>query len=281
MRTAVLIAMLGLAGPLLPAVTSPLASQVQAAEFSVAELMQATALDTIFDQFGAAIAASARVSDISTDEIFLSHWEAAAASSFNGAALRTRLTSALDGKFTEDERETLGEFFRSDFGHRISGLEREVARLDAAGQAHALDEGARLSDEAGALRATQLDDLMELMSAEISGLMAGQSIRALLVGMSVSHQHGDIQVPWEEIDAQVDAMLPGLIADHAMAQRSMMAYAYRDLSDDELEQYIAFLRTDPAQKLYTIAAYSVGQIVARSMAAFGETLAARMASVNV
>lgn len=281
MRAAVLVAVLGLAAPMLPAIVPALATEARAAEFSVPELMQATALDTIFDQFGAAVAASARVSDISTDEIFLSHWEAAAASSFSAPALRSRLQSALDGQFSEDERATLGEFFRSDFGVRISRLEREVARLDAPGQAYGLAAGDQLSTEAGAVRSTQLDDLMELMSAEISGLMAGQSMRALLVGMSVSHQRGDIQVPWEEIDAQVDAMMPGLVAAHAKAQRAMMAYAYRDLSDDELEQYLTFLRTGPAQKLYTIAAYAVGQIVTRSMASFGETLAARMASVNV
>ena len=281
MRVAMLVAVLGFTAPML-SVPSPLAAaEARVAGFSVAELMQATALDLIFDQFGAAIAASARVSDISTDEIFLSHWEAAAASSFNGAALRTKLASTLDGKFSDEERAALGEFFRSGFGHQITALERAVAQLNAEDQATALSEGGTISDAADAVRSTQLDDLMELMSAEISGVMAGQSMRALLLGMSVSHQRGDIQVPWQEIDAQVEAMMPGLLADHTRAQRAMMAYAYRGLSDDELDRYIAFLRTGPAQKLYAIAAYSVGQIVARSMSSFGETLAARMARVNI
>ena len=281
MRVAMLVAVLGLGAPILPALSPTVAAEVRVADFSVAELMQATALDLIFDQFGAAIAASARVSEISTDEIFLSHWEAAARSSFNGAALRTRLASTLDGKFTEEERAALGEFFRTDFGRQISVLERAAAQLSVDDQATALNEGEKLSDEAGAVRSTQLDDLMELMSAEISGVMAGQSMRALLLGMSVSHQRGDIQVPWQEIDAQVEAMMPSLLADHTRAQRAMMAYAYRSLTDDELDRYIAFLRTGPARKLYTIAAYAVGQIVTRSMSSFGETLAARMASVNI
>jgi hypothetical protein len=281
MRIAMLVAVLGLGLPAFPAAQPPFAAETRLAEFSVAELMQATALDLIFDQFGAAVAASARVSDISTDAIFLSHWEAAAASSFNGAALRSRLAGMLEGKFSEEEQTALGAFFRSDFGRKISGLERDVARLDAEDQAIAIAEGQQLSAEAGALRATQLDDLMELMSAEISGAMAGQSMRALLLGMSISHQRGDIQVPWQDIDDQVRAMMPSLIADHTRAQRGMMAFAYRSLSDDELERYITFLRSEPAQKLYAIAAFAVGQIVARSMSSFGETLAARMASVHV
>lgn len=283
MRVHVLLAVLGLAMPVLPVGAAPpmAVAESRIAAFSIAELMRATALDTIFDQFGSAIAASARTGDISRDEIFLSHWEAAAASAFNGAALRSRLATALEGRFSDDERALLGEFFRSDFGRKISALERQVAELDVTAQAAALAEGETLSAEAGAVRSTQLDDLMELMSAEISGQMAGQSMRALLVGMAVSHQRGDIDVPWQEIDAQVEAMMPGLIADHSRAQRAMMAYAYRDLSDDELDRYVEFLGTEPAQKLYAIAAFSVGQIVARSMSSFGETLADRMASVNV
>jgi hypothetical protein len=281
MRVAMLVAVLGLGLPAFAAPQPILAAETRLAGFSIAELMQATALDLIFDQFGAAVAASARVSDISTDEIFLSHWEAAAASSFNAPALRSRLASTLEGRFTRDEQAALGAFFHSDFGRKISGLEREVATLSAEDQAIAIAEGQQLSLEAGALRTTQLDDLMELVSAEISGAMAGQSMRALLLGMSISHQRGDIEVPWQEIDDQVRAMMPALLADHVRAQRGMMAYAYRSLSDDELEQYIAFLRTEPAQKLYAIAAFAVGQIVARSMSSFGETLAARMASVNV
>lgn len=281
MRVALLVAVLGLAVPLLPATPPPIAAEARVADFTVNELMQATALDLIFDQFGEAIATSARVSDISTDAIFLSHWEAAAASAFNGPAMRARLANALDGRFSEDERAALGTFFRSDFGLSVSALERAVAELGVTDQIAALAQGTMLSDGADAARSAQLDQLMELMSAEISGVMAGQSMRALLLGMSVSHQRGDIQVPWQEIDAQVEAMMPSLIADHSRSQRAMMAYAYRELSDDDLDRYIAFLKTDPAQKLYAIAAYAVGHIAARSMASFGEALAARMASVNI
>lgn len=281
MRVALLVAALALAMPLLPATPPPIAAEARLADVTIAELMQATALDLIFDQFGEVIATSARMGDISTDAIFLSHWEAAAASVFNGPAMRTRLAKAMDGKLSTEERATLGEFFRSDFGLAISALERAVAQLSAADRTAALAEGAMLSAEAGVVRSAQLDQLMELMSAEISGVMAGQSLRALLLGMSMSQQRGDIQVPWQEIDAQVEAMMPSLIADHSRSQRAMMAYAYRELSDDELDRYIAFLNTAPAQKLYAIAAYAVGQITARSMTSFGEALAVRMASVSI
>ncbi len=263
--------------PVLP----PLVSPARAQPFPTVEMMRATALDDVFTQFGASIAASARSEDISSDEIFLQHWEATAASVFDPALLHRQLLVSLEGRFSDAEQEALGAFFRSDFGQRMTELERVVARLEPAEQVRAVAEGKRLSDEAGLVRELQLDELMRLVGAEISAAMVGQSVRALLLGMSVSHQQGDIQVPWEEIDAQVKAMMPQLSAEVSRTQRALMAFAYRDLSDAELGRYINFLRTKPAQKFYAVAAFAVGSIVTDGMAHFGEALARRMASVSI
>jgi len=192
-----------------------------------------------------------------------------------------RLARALEGKFSFDEQQTLAAFFRSGFGQRMTGLERDAALLGPAAQTQAISRGEAILAAAPVIRSTQIDQLMELVSAEISAAMVGQSLRALLLGLSVSHQHGQIAVPWEEIDTQVKAMMPDLLTNIGKTQRAMMAYAYRDLSDDELDRYIGFLRTAAAQKFYAIAAYAVGRIVADGMADFGEAFAARMQSVNV
>ena len=256
-------------------------AQAQSQQIAVAELMRATALDQVFTQFAATIAASARAEEISNDEIFLKHWEATANAVFDAKDLHRRLALALEGKFSTDEQLVLGEFFHSEFGKRMTVLERDAALLEPTAQVSAIAEGQQLVTDASVIRQTQIDALMELVSAEISAAMVGQSVRALLLGLSVSHQQGDIAVPWQEIDTQVEAMMPGLLADVGRTQRAMMAYAYRDLSDDDLDRYIVFLRTPAAQKFYAIAAYAVGRIVADSMSAFGEAFAARMQSVNV
>jgi hypothetical protein len=243
--------------------------------------MRATALDVVFSQFAATIASSARTEEISNDEIFLKHWEATAATVFDANRLHERLARALDGKFSSDEESVLVEFFHSDFGRQMTELERAAAQLGPTAQMAAIARGEQLIARASVIRATQIDRLMELVSAEISAAMVGQSERALLLGLSVSHQQGHIAVPWEDIDTQVAAMMPGLLADVDRTQRAMMAYAYRNLSDDELDRYVEFLRTPAAQKFYAIAAYAVGRIVASGMSDFGEAFAARMQSVNV
>ena len=280
-----LIRSLAVVALLLTPVASPLLgtrpAQAQSQQIAVAELMRATALDQVFTQFAATIAASARAEEISSDEIFLKHWEATASSVFDAKDLHRRLALALEGKFSADEQSVLGEFFHSEFGKRMTLLERDAALLEPTAQVAAIAEGQELVTNASVIRQTQIDALMELVSAEISAAMVGQSVRALLLGLSVSHQQGDIAVPWQEIDTQVEAMMPGLLADVGRTQRAMMAYAYRDLTDADLDQYIEFLRTPAAQKFYAIAAYAVGRIVAGSMSAFGEAFAARMKSVNV
>lgn len=253
----------------------------QGEQAAVASLMRATALDVVFSQFAATIASSARSEEISSDEIFLKHWEATANAVFDADALHRRLARALEGKLSDEEQAQLSVFFNSDFGKRMTGLERDAALLAPAAQVSAISRGETILAAAPVIRSTQIDQLMELVSAEISAAMVGQSLRALLLGLSVSHQQGQIAVPWEEIDLQVKAMMPGLLIDIGHTQRAMMTYAYRGLSDDELDRYITFLRTPAAQKFYAIAAYAVGRIVAEGMADFGEAFAARMQSVNV
>lgn len=284
-RIFMLIRSLAMLAVALAPVAVPLAdarpAQAQSQQIAVGELMRATALDQVFTQFAATIAASARAEEISSDEIFLKHWEATATTVFDADALHHRLAQALEGKFSSDEQVVLGQFFHSEFGKRMTLLERDAALLDPKAQVAAIAEGQQLIDDASVIRETQIDALMELVSAEISAAMVGQSVRALLLGLSVSHQQGDIAVPWQEIDTQVEAMMPGLLADLGRTQRAMMAYAYRELTDDELDQYITFLRTPAAQKFYAIAAYAVGRIVADGMSSFGEAFAARMKSVNV
>lgn len=279
-----LIRSLAVLALLLTPVASPLTIRpalAQSQQIAVAELMRATALDEVFTQFAATIAASARTEEISNDEIFLKHWEATATSVFDAADLHRRLARALEGKFSADEQAVLGSFFHSAFGARMTVLERDAARLEPQAQIAAIAEGQELVAAASVIRQTQIEALMELVSAEISAAMVGQSVRALLLGLSVSHQQGEVTVPWQEIDTQVEAMMPGLLADVGRTQRAMMAYVYRDLTDAELDRYIEFLRTPAAQKFYAVAAYAVGRIVADGMSAFGEAFAARMQSVNV
>jgi hypothetical protein len=278
----VLAALALLALPLSPVMPLPVTTALAQSEpFPVPEMMRATGLDEIFTQFGPAIAASARAQNITDNQIFIDHWEATAKAVFDAGVMRRQLAGALAGQFSPDDQQALGMFFHSDFGQRITGLERAVALLDPAAQEQAIADGSTIATDAGPVRTGQLDRMMQLVSAQMTSSLAGESMRAMLVGMAVSHQQGDIEVPWSDIDAQVNAMMPTLVQQISQSQRALMAYAYRDLTDAELDRYIAFLATTPAQHFYGVAAKAVGKIVTQSMSNFGAAFAAKMRSVNV
>ena len=244
------------------------AAEITAPAFPVGEMMRATALDQVFTQFGATIADVARNEDITANRTFLKHWDATVRTMFDADAMNRRLALTLEGKFSDGEQSALGAFFRSAFGQRVTGLERDAALLPPADQLGAITLGEAIDAAAGTVRSKQLDALLTLVSAEISADMGGQSLRAILLGMSVSHQ-------------QVDAMMPGLTVSVQHTQRHLMAYAYRNLTDAELDRYVAFLGTASAQKFYALASQAIGRIVTDTMSAFGEVFASRMASVDI
>jgi hypothetical protein len=248
---------------------------------AIAALMQATALDDVFSQFGAGIAAQARLNEISSDRVFMAHWRTTAKTVLDAETLTRRLSAAMAGRIDLGEEAELNRFFVSQLGRRISTLERDMARLAPLEQDDAIALGHGLDSVAASARLALFDRLMALNSLEISRAMVCQSVRAMLLGLALTHQRPPIELPWGDIDAQVAAMQPSLVSELGAAQRALMAYAYRSLSDAELETYVAFLERPAARHFYAEAAFAVNQIVSIVMREFGETLAARMASVSI
>lgn len=266
-----------------PAVTPVVAPSETAGTMTTEELMQATALDKIFDSYAETIAQSPTAQGTPLPKAFLAAWEETALDVFRADVLHAQLASSLEGTLTAPELTELAAFFRSDFGKRITEIESVVPQLSMDEQLAAVDEGIAIIESLapGATRDRQISEIMDLVSAEVSRSMVGEAMRALLVSMSVSGATGDIEVPWDEIDAQLAQILPGVEAEVLNTQRALMAYAYRDISDDDLETYIQFLRTEVSQKFYVLVGRGVGAIMTNSMSRFGEQLAHRLNQVNV
>ena len=253
---------------------------VQTAEISAADLLRAAALDELCAQIGPAIAGLAGLDALPSEQSFLSHWQLTAAIIFDAEGMEQQLVGAIEASIAPGQRAAMGRFFASALGRRITALEHAVLRLDAASQTRALLEGRRLLEEADDGRRAVLEDMLLLVGPEVSVAFSAQSTRAMLLRLTLSQQRGSIEVPWEQIDAQVGAMLPGLLASVTEAQGAMSAYAYRGLDDDELQRYRNFLATPEAQHLYAVAGRTFADLLAERMHRFGETLARRLASVN-
>jgi hypothetical protein len=214
---------------------------------------------------------------------FLAAWKDTAYETLDADTLHAELEAALDGKLTDAENAEVAAYFRSDFGKRITALEIEIQAMGAEEQLAARDAGIAILEDLpeDATRAKQIDEIMTLVSADVARAMLGQAMRAMLVSMSLSGANGDIEVPWEEIDRQLADLMPGFEQEMLLTQRALMAYAYASLSDDEVEDYLKFLRTDASQRFYALIGLSAGQVMERAMGKFGEELAHRLNRVNV
>lgn len=268
-----------IAAAALPAVAQDAAP---AATISTDELMKATALDEIFTQFGPSIAASPNEQGVPFTADMRAAWDDAAREVFDARRMHDALAAALEDKFTAEDYVNFAAFFRSDFGVKVSAIERAVTVLPPASQVSAREEGIALaSAEEGTRRDEQVEEMLVLVSADITKAMIRQSMRGMLVGMWMSNQQGDIAVPWEDLDAHLATIMPAIEADVALTQRAMMFYAYRELSEADLDAYLTFLRTDSARKFYAVAGYLVGEIIAERMEVFGETVSRNLARVSV
>ncbi len=265
------------------AVTPVTAPAETLAPMTTQELMTATALDQLFTTFAETIATSPEQQGLPLPEDFAETWKETSHAVFKADDMHGALAAAFTDRFTDAEMTELSAFYRSDFGKHVSTIEAAVQGMSADEQMAARDEGLALLDEAGAeaKRTAQIDEIMVLVSADVGRTMLGQAMRAMMVSMAMSGASGDIEVPWSEIDAQLALMLPGLEQEVTATQRALMAYAYKDLTDAELDQYIGFLRTDVSMKFYTVLGYSVGTIMERTMGKFGKELAYRLNRVNV
>lgn len=275
------IVLLGLA-PLPGLAPAAMAQQAPAAA-TLEELLEASALKGIFEGFGESISSSAESSGMPFEPAFLAAWTGAAAEVFAPEGLEADFEARLQGRFNPAELGELAAFFRSDFGAEVSAIENQVQSLAPEDQLAARDEGLALLDElpADAARLAAIEEALELVGAEMGRAMLGESMRAMMVGIAMSGAQGEIEVPWDEIDAQLDLLLPGLDAQVLAAQRGIMAYAYRDFDDAQMEHYLVFLRTEAARKFYGVVGVAAGLVIHDAMARFGEALATRLNRVDV
>jgi len=271
-----ILAALLLAGPALPAVAGPATLRtVSQTALTASDLMVQYGLDQVLPVFGESLAASPRMQGI-PDRRFLEAWEGAAGEVFDGAALNARLAAELDRALTPAEMGNLGMFLLTPFGQRVIGLEMAIQQASPDQQMAVLAEGRRVLAELSPLRRAALHELIVLTSADQMIGMVAESIRGMALGMHLAGARGDIDVPWEDIDAAVSAELDGMREELAESTRGVLAFTYDSLSDAEFEDYLDFLRRPVTQKFYTVTTRAIGAIVHDAMFELGEAVAARL-----
>jgi hypothetical protein len=250
-----------------------------AAAPAAAAVVRSMGLDRLFVQFGRNMALSPQRHGI-TDGGFLEAWKSVTSDTFARDELNARLLSVLSRGLGQEELDGISAFLDSPFGSRVNRLEQEAQTLPADQHIAAIARGQALYLQSSRMRQAQLDALLELSGAEVTFAMLGESLRGMAIGLHLA-AHGDLDIPWEEIDSSVGARLAGMRQSLAEASRGALALTYAELTDAELATYLEFLRRPATRKFYSVASVTVGAIIREAMLSLGADVAARLQRVDI
>lgn len=247
---------------------------------SPADVLNRAGFGDLFAAFGHSLAISPRQQGI-TDERFLRAWERDAVAAFGAGTLGSELVARLGDALEPSELTGVADFLDSPFGRRIAELEHRAQSVPASEQVPVLAKGQLLYWRISEGRRRQLEELVHLSGAEVSFALLAESLRGMAVSLHLATRTGDIAIPWEEIEGTVATRLADMEGRLLEATRATFAYTYDTLSDDEIAAYASFMRSPAAQKFYGTATLVVGDIIRRTMAGLGASVAARLNAVQI
>jgi hypothetical protein len=250
-----------------------------AAESASGALMRQIGFDVLFRDFGSTLALSPRQHGVG-DERFLAAWEKCTSTAFAGDELNQRLQQGLNASLSDDEMASVGSFLASPLGLRLAGLERATREIAPERQIETLAKGKTLYFVLPETRRARFEEVMTLSGADVTFTMLGESLRGMAMGLHLSAK-GDIALSWDEIDAEVQGKLAGLRESLVDATRSTLAFTYAELTDEELESYLEFLRAPATRKFYAAVTAAIGRIIEETMFDIGQDVAARLSAVSV
>jgi hypothetical protein len=244
----------------------------------IVELQKLTGLDTLFDGLGEQWGA-AGATDLKDDQV-REAWRRAAAGAFVADTMREEAVSGLEGGMTEADRAALLAFYRTDFAGRLLGAENA-----AKGNESIVEDGKAILASATPERLALLRALAEATGYEIAEQLFIDSLHTMMLAEVLAVAHGESPVPWDEINEKIDAQLK-LIAPTMQKQirefdEATIAFTYRDITDDELEEYVDFLRTAPAQRFYSIMVQGIAQATDHAMANLGTSFVRNLLAIGI
>ena len=179
-------------------------------------------------------------------------WASSVSEIYDLPLMRARFNQALRAGLASDPQALaeIVDFFSSDLGNRILGLEIEARRAfldDAAEDAARVAADKRRAGRDP--RARQLDRFIEvsdLLEMNVAGALSGNL--AFLTGMNETGVNG-VTLPEAEVMEQVWGQEAQIRDDSQSWLHAYLGLAYAPLTDAELDAYIAFWETPAGERL--------------------------------
>lgn len=202
-------------------------------------------------------------------------WTQAAGEIFQPEAIFDDLVGRMDGQLTDAEVTEIMAFLNSDLGLRVTAMEVEAQNpdiadgVDMAGPVILKD---LMADDPDRIAAYQR--MMDAIGAVDAGVTGALNMNfAVLSGMSASgrmaYQLSDAEIL--TLLASQEATIRDRVAQSAMENA---AFTYRDLSDADLDGYVAFLETAAGGRIYSLMNSATDDIMAERGRQFGARIVA-------
>lgn len=242
---------------------SPLANSV----------LEASPIDEIVAQYPAMMSEGVRQGlnqSGQVDPIVVTTVTAVVRNAFRAADMKAALVSDLSSTMTDDQLRTVGRWYDTPLASKVSRAEVKASSPESWQE---IQQGAR--DLQAQFRGSERADLFTRYDrAARATESAVDTTVAVQLGLAtaISAFQGSSGPGFEKLKQMIESQRDQMRAMVGQQVYDMYLYTYRDLSVDELKDYIGFLETDAGAKFTRVVTASIQDSITRPVEAVGRQL---------
>lgn len=248
------------AGFLLLILTVALTGRVQASDLAQS-VISSSALDTVIEQYPQMITESITRGIKQTggvDPMVSGAIQLMVGQAFNSRRIRAQVAASLDKELTPKTLTRVRDFYHSDLGARVAGLESAAALPSAWPQIESA--GPALVKQYRGTERERLFDAFDQASRATENAVDTTIAVQTALGTAVAALRGQ-PANFDQVHSRVEKqrdMLTGLVEQQVYAA---YLYTYKDLSDAQLKRYIQFLESEDGRQFSRVATGSLKQAI--------------------
>jgi hypothetical protein len=185
--------------------------------------------------------------------------------------LRSATARRLGQELGDEDVTQLLAFATSDLGQRFTRAEEAVADIDQA----KLESGAKaaLASASDKRKSLLRRIVTSLRADELAADMTTNMTNAIVFGVAASLPDGDGEAAIARAKKQAEAQRPQLVAYFRELTYLQAAYTYREMSDGDLERYLAFNETPVARHFNEATARALDYAIVQCALQLGRSIA--------
>jgi hypothetical protein len=195
------------------------------------------------------------------DQTFEHAWAEAVPEAYKPDKILALIDQGLDKLLTDDEKRLLLEHYASAFGRRITDLEIQASKAEAQNEIQANVQQQMADPKQFSQRMALYQDIDQSCGATAIAVDMTMNVSlAMSIGLT-SATAGPKEIDIDQLRSELEKQRPALTQQVSSQILATFAYAYRDLKTEELNSYLAFLKSPAAQKFNV----GVGRLVADAL----------------